>query len=98
VVIAAVTVAATDAAAATMIVVMIVPLSLPLLETNRASLTQGAVEIIAAARIATQVGRLVCHVGVRSNGEAVDNFFGIPTNNCGRVRQVLSVHHLDCFI
>jgi len=64
--IAAVTVVATDVAVATMIVVMIVPLSLLLLETNPAkhanpvnlaSRTLEVVETMVAATIAMQVGK-----------------------------------------
>jgi hypothetical protein len=78
VVIAAVTVAAIVVAAATMIVVMIVPASLPL-ETNHANLTQEAVETMAAATIATQVGRLILHMStsdrtVSSEPQAYDPF------------------------
>jgi hypothetical protein len=81
VVIAAVTVAAivVVAAVATMIVVTTVPASQLLLETNHVSLTQEVVETIAAATIATQVGRLVHHMSTHhrtrsSDPRAYDSF------------------------
>ena len=81
VVIEAATVAAIDVVAATMIVVMTVPRSLLLLETNHVSLTQEADETMAAAMIATQVGRLVSPLDAQFNGGAVDSSFGISANN-----------------
>ena len=65
VVIAAATVAAIVVVVAIMIAVTIVPLLLPLLATNHANLMQEVVETIAAATIATQVGRLGYHMSTR---------------------------------
>ena len=81
VVIAAVTVAATVVVVEVVITIaaMIVPVSLLPLETNHASLMQEAVEIIAAATIATEVGRLVYQISthdrtVSSEPRAYDFF------------------------